>query len=56
MEKARKLRELFSKKKLIKIVGAHNGLSAKLVERAGFEGVWASGLEISASYGIPDAA
>jgi phosphonopyruvate hydrolase len=55
MDKAKKLRELFSKKKLTRIVGAHNGLSAKLVERAGFDGVWASGLEISASYGIPDA-
>ena len=55
MDKAGKLRELFTKKKLTRIVGAHNGLSAKLVERAGFEGVWASGLEISASYGIPDA-
>ena len=55
MDKARKLRELFTKKTLTRIVGAHNGLSAKLVERAGFDGVWASGLEISASYGIPDA-
>lgn len=40
---------------LVRLVGAHNGMSAKLVERTGFEGVWASGLEISASYGIPDA-
>jgi phosphonopyruvate hydrolase len=55
MHKANKLRELLTTKKLTKIVGAHNGLSAKLVERAGFDGVWASGLEISASYGIPDA-
>ena len=55
MDKAKKLRELFLKKKLARIVGAHNGLSAKLVERAGFDGVWASGLEISATYGIPDA-
>ena len=55
MDKSRKLRQLFTKKKLTRIVGAHNGLSAKLVERAGFDGVWASGLEISASYGIPDA-
>ena len=55
MDKARKLRELFTQKSLTRIVGAHNGLSAKLVERAGFDGVWASGLEISASYGIPDA-
>jgi phosphoenolpyruvate phosphomutase len=37
------------------ITGAHNALSAKLVERAGFDGVWASGFEISAAYAIPDA-
>ncbi len=55
MNKANKLRELLATNKLTKIVGAHNGVSAKLVERAGFDGVWASGLEISASYGIPDA-
>ena len=28
---------------------AHNGLSAKVVEEAGFKGIWASGLAISAS-------
>jgi phosphoenolpyruvate phosphomutase len=39
----------------IVIIGAHNGLSAKLGEEAGFNGIWASGFEISASYGIPDA-
>ena len=55
MNPAAKLRELFSKKDLTVIAGAHNGLSAKLVEQAGFDGVWASGLEISASYGVPDA-
>ena len=37
------------------LAGAHNGLSARLVEQAGFEGVWASGFEISASHGLPDA-
>jgi phosphonopyruvate hydrolase len=55
MNPASKLRELFSQKDLVVIAGAHNGLSAKLVERAGFDGVWASGLEVSASYGVPDA-
>ena len=55
MDKAKKLRALFTKKPLTRIVGAHNALSAKLVERTGFDGVWASGLEISATYGIPDA-
>lgn len=37
------------------IAGAHNGLGAKLIEEAGFDAVWASGFEISASHGIPDA-
>ena len=55
MNKASMLRELLDKNDLTVIVGAHNGMGAKLVERAGFEGIWASGLEISASYGIPDA-
>jgi len=48
------LRNLF-KKKLVRIVGAHDGLGAKLIGESGFDGVWASGLEISASYGLPDA-
>ncbi|MEW6408515.1 MAG: phosphoenolpyruvate mutase [Nitrospirota bacterium] len=53
--KASRLRELFKRPGVIRIVGAHNALGAKLIERAGFEGVWASGLEISASYALPDA-
>ena len=55
MNKTTQLRKLFAQKELTVIVGAHNGLTAKLVEKAGFDGVWASGLEVSASYGIPDA-
>jgi len=37
------------------IAGAHNALSAKLVEEAGFDGIWASGFEISAARALPDA-
>ncbi len=33
---------------------AHSGLSAKIVEEAGFAGVWASGLSISAMLGLRD--
>jgi phosphoenolpyruvate phosphomutase len=33
---------------------AHNGLSAKIAEEAGFEALWASGLTISASLGLRD--
>eukprot|EP00456_Euglypha_rotunda_P053408 TRINITY_DN4310_c0_g1_i12.p1 TRINITY_DN4310_c0_g1~~TRINITY_DN4310_c0_g1_i12.p1 ORF type:complete len:278 (-),score=36.75 TRINITY_DN4310_c0_g1_i12:95-928(-) len=34
---------------------AHNGLSAKIVQEAKFDGIWASGLSISASMGLRDA-
>jgi phosphoenolpyruvate phosphomutase len=40
---------------LVPIIGAHNPLSARLAERAGFAGIWASGFELSAAYGVPDA-
>lgn len=55
MTKSAKLRELFKNSGVIRLVGAHDGLGAKLVERNGFDGVWASGLEISTSYCVPDA-
>jgi len=54
MTKAARLRELLRSDCLIKVAGAHNGLSARLVEAAKFEAIWASGLEISASSGLPD--
>jgi phosphoenolpyruvate phosphomutase len=53
--KAQLLRRLLDSSELIHAVGAHNGLTAKLAERAGFDAVWASGFEISASYALPDA-
>jgi len=39
----------------VRIAGAHDGITAKLVELNGFDGVWASGFEISTSYAVPDA-
>ena len=36
------------------LMEAHNGISAKIVEEAGFGGIWASGLTISASLGLRD--
>ena len=39
----------------IVLAGAHDALTARLVAEAGFDGVWASGFEMSASYGVPDA-
>src|ERR1700733_8775116 len=40
---------------LVTLMSAHNPLSARLAEEAGFDGVWASGFELSAAYGVPDA-
>src|SRR6185369_9125807 len=41
--------------RLLKVGGAHDPLSARLVERAGFPAVWLSGFCMSASYlGMPD--
>ena len=56
MHNATKLRAALKKPGALKIVGAHDALSARLIERAGFDGVWASGFAISASLKcIPDA-
>src|ERR671923_1240329 len=56
MHNASKLRALLQRSGLIKAVGAHDALSAKLIEEAGFDAVWASGFGISASLKcVPDA-
>ena len=56
MTNAAKLRAALKKPGAIRIVGAHDALSARLIERAGFDGIWASGFAISASMKcIPDA-
>ena len=36
-------------------MAAHNPLAAKLAAEAGFDAVWGSGFELSASYAVPDA-
>ena len=55
MSKAATLRRLLRETALVPVIGAHNPLSARLAERAGFAGIWASGFELSAAYGVPDA-
>jgi phosphoenolpyruvate phosphomutase len=46
---------LLKEKQQLLTIGAHDGLSGRLGERAGFDALWASGFEISASHGLPDA-
>ena len=50
-----KLRDLVGPGRLASVMSAHNPLSARLAENAGFDGIWASGFELSAAYGVPDA-
>lgn len=54
LTKARQFKNLLLSEKLEFICEAHNGLSAKIVEEAGFRGIWASGLSISAQFGVRD--
>jgi phosphoenolpyruvate phosphomutase len=54
MNKTTRLRNLLRSAELEFLMEAHNGLSARIVDEAGFSGIWASGLSISASLGLRD--
>ena len=54
MKKTTQLKNMIQSKKLSFLMEAHNGLSAKIVEEAGFKGIWGSGLSISAATGVRD--
>ena len=54
--KAQSLREMLGRPRPVVVAGAHDALSSKLIEEAGFDAVWASGFGISASLKcLPDA-
>src|SRR5580704_1394541 len=48
------LRRMLLSPQLEFLMEAHNGLSARIVREAGFGGIWASGLSISAQFGVRD--
>ncbi len=52
---AARLRMLLHRPGPALVLGAHDALSAKLAEEAGFDAVWASGFCISAANALPDA-
>ncbi|PSH60861.1 isocitrate lyase/phosphoenolpyruvate mutase family protein [Phyllobacterium sophorae] len=54
MNKAKQLRDRMAERGLVHIMAAHSPLSAILAEEAGFDGLWASGFELSALYGLAD--
>ena len=54
IRKTTQLKQLLLSPQLEFLMEAHNGLSAKIVEEAGFSGIWGSGLSISAASGVRD--
>lgn len=54
VRKTTQLKKLIASPELGFLMEAHNGLSAVIVEEAGFKGIWGSGLSISAQLGVRD--
>ncbi len=54
MKKTEQFKTLLTSSRLEFLCEAHNGLSARIVEEAGFDGIWGSGLSISAQLGVRD--
>ncbi|MBK0418693.1 methylisocitrate lyase [Leucobacter sp. CSA1] len=53
-DKRRNLRERLAGGELLRFPGAFNPLSARLIERKGFDGVYISGAVLAADLGLPD--
>ena len=49
------LRELLDSKPILKICGAYDAMSAKLIENVGFDAIWAGSFAISTINAVPDA-
>jgi phosphoenolpyruvate phosphomutase len=54
LSKSAQLRLLLESPTTEFLIEAHNGLSARIVEEAGFKGIWASGLALSSQFGVRD--
>ena len=54
MNKTTRFRRMLESDRLEFLLEAHNGLSARIGEDAGFGGLWASGLCLSAQFGVRD--
>ena len=54
IKKSTALRSLLTSPQTEFILEAHNGISARIVEEAGFKGIWGSGLAMSAQFGVRD--
>ena len=49
------LEKTLRSKKIVKVGGAFDAMSAKLVEISGFDAIWAGSFAISATHALPDA-
>ncbi len=54
MKKTTQFKQLLKSDQTEFILEAHNGLSARIVEEAGFKGIWGSGLTLSATAAVRD--
>lgn len=54
MRKSTQLKALLHSPQTEFILEAHNGLAARIVEEAGFKGIWGSGLALSAQHAVRD--
>ncbi len=54
MRKTKQFKRLLHSGRLEFLMEAHDGMSARIVEEAGFRGIWGSGLCISAAMGVRD--
>ena len=54
LKKTTRFRQLLASPELEFLIEAHNGVSARIGEEAGFRGIWAGGLCMSAQYGVRD--
>lgn len=55
MLNSEKLKKMMETKPIVKVGGAYDALSAKLVETSGFDAIWAGSFAISATHALPDA-
>jgi phosphoenolpyruvate phosphomutase len=54
LRRTTRFRQLLNSPELEFLLEAHNGISARIGEEAGFKGLWAGGLCMSAQYGVRD--
>jgi len=55
LSQTEELRKILEEKSIVKVCGAFDAMSAKLVELNGFDAIWSGSFAISSTHGVPDA-